>query len=284
MNARLHIQTILRNDITCLKQSYFTAPFKVANITEDKQSKQLHLMLMSSSPGILDEDEYEIKIELDEGSVLELHTQSYQRLFTMKTGAKQLMEVYLQKGASFVYLPHPAVPHENSIFIARNRIYLKDDCRLMWGEVLTCGRKLSKGLSKGVPCDLSENGEIFQLSKYHNITEVFINDKPVIKENLLMQPSLINTNSMGQLEGFTHQASFIYLDEKADCIEMSNAVHEYLSVQKEMIFGITSAPLNGLLIRLLGNKAEQLHECLKAISKIISAIINKTKTANAHAK
>lgn len=269
MNARLHIQTILRNDITCLKQSYFTAPFKVANITEDKRSKQLHLMLMSSSPGILDEDEYEIKIELDKGSELELHTQSYQRLFNMRTGAKQLMEVYLQKGASFVYLPHPAVPHENSIFTATNRIYLKDDCRLMWGEVLTCGRKL--------------NGEIFQLSKYHNITEVFINDKPVIKENLLMQPSLINTNSMGQLEGFTHEASLICLDEKADGMEISNAVHEYLSLQKEMIFGITSAPVNGLLIRLLGYKAEQLHECLKAISKIISATTNKASTANTHA-
>lgn len=233
-------------------------------------------MLMSSSPGILDEDEYEIRIKLQEGSDLELHTQSYQRLFHMKTGAKQWMEVCLEKGSSFVYLPHPAVPHENSIFIATNRIYLSDDCRLMWGEVLTCGRKLSKGL-------LSENGEIFQLSKYHNITEVFINDKLVIKENLLVQPLLINTNSMGQLEGFTHQASFIYLDEKAGCLEISNAIHEYLSLQKEMISGITSAPVNGLLIRLLGYKAEQLHDCLKAIHKIISATINKTNTARAYA-
>jgi urease accessory protein len=276
VNAKLQIQTVLRNGITCLEQSYFTAPLKVANITEDKSSKQLHLMLMSSSPGILDEDEHGIKIKLREGSDLELQTQSYQRLFNMKTGAKQSMEVCLEKGSSFVYLPHPVVPHENSIFIVKNRIYLSDDCRLMWGEVLTCGRKLSKGL-------LSENGEIFQLSRYHNITEVFINDKLVIKENLLMEPLMINANSMGQLEGFTHQASFIYLDERADCREISNAVHEYLSLQKEMISGITSAPVNGLLIRLLGYKAEQLHDCLKAIHKIIYATIDKINTARAYA-
>ena len=261
MNAKLHIQTIVRNEITCLKQSYFTPPFKIANITEDKSSKQLHLVLMSSSPRILDGDEYEIKIELSKGSDLELHTQSYQRLFNMKMGAKQLMEVYLDKGSSFVYLPHPAVPHENSIFLAKNKIYLADDCRLTWGEILTCGRKL--------------NGEEFQFSKYHNITEIFIDGKLVIKENLLMQPSFIKPYLRGQLEGFTHQASFIYIDEKTDYIEISDAVHEYLFLEKEIEFGITVPSVNGLIIRILGYKAEQLYDCLKTVSKIISATINK---------
>ena len=53
MNAQLHIQTALRNGITYLKNCYATPPFKLANITEDKQSHELQLMLMSSSPGIL---------------------------------------------------------------------------------------------------------------------------------------------------------------------------------------------------------------------------------------
>jgi len=63
MIAKLHIETISKKGITCLKQSYCTPPFKVANITEDKSSNRLQLMLMSSSPGILDDDEYELKIE-----------------------------------------------------------------------------------------------------------------------------------------------------------------------------------------------------------------------------
>ena len=56
----------------------------MANITEDKTGATLQLMLMSSSPGILDGDEYKIKIELEENCSLQLHTQSYQRLFNMK--------------------------------------------------------------------------------------------------------------------------------------------------------------------------------------------------------
>jgi urease accessory protein len=187
----------------------------------------------------------------------------------MKTGARQSTEVYLEKGSSFVYLPHPSVPHENSIFISRNRIYLSEDCQLIWGEVLTCGRKL--------------NGEEFRFAKYHNITEIFINDKLVIRENLLMQPSLTNPSVMGQLEGFTHQASFIFIHEKADCIALSDAVHEYLLLQKEIEFGVSSPAVNGLLVRVLGYKAEQLHDCLKAISKLVSAAPGKKSASTSEA-
>lgn len=254
MIAELHIQTALRNNITFLEKAYHTTPFKIANITEDKKNNTLRLMLMSSSPGILDGDEYQIKIDVAQDSSLHLQTQSYQRLYNMKIGAEQNMEVHLQQGASFCFIPHPSVPHESSIFTARNKIYLNNNCNLIWGEVLTCGRKLS--------------GEVFLFSKYHNVTEIFFNNKLVIKENLLMQPSLVDVNAIGQLEGYTHQATLIYFDEKAIVKTLIKDLTEFLSTQTEITFGITSAPKNGIIIRLLGYKAEQLFDCLKTIAEL----------------
>jgi urease accessory protein len=95
MISHVHIQTAARDGITRLKQVYCTPPFKVADITEDKKGNMLHVMLMSSSPGILDGDEYHLKIDVDEHCHLQLHTQSYQRLFHMKKGAQQQMQVHL---------------------------------------------------------------------------------------------------------------------------------------------------------------------------------------------
>src|ERR1700712_3671256 len=118
MIAELHIQTALRDGKTYLKKAYHTTPFKIANITEDKSKHELHLMLMSSSPGILDGDEYKIKIDVAEGSSLSLHTQSYQRLFNTKDSASQSMEVYMENQSSFVYMPHPSVPHKSSSFVS----------------------------------------------------------------------------------------------------------------------------------------------------------------------
>ncbi|CAN5699705.1 urease accessory protein UreD [soil metagenome] len=260
MIASLHIKTRLKQQVTVLENVYCTTPFKVANITENKKLKELQLMLMSSSPGILDGDAYKLKIELGPGSHLNLHTQSYQRLFNMKQSATQNLEIHLAESSSFCYLPHPSVPHKSSNFTAINKIYLSAGCRLIFGEILTCGRKL--------------NGEVFSFSSYHNITEVFINNKLIIKENLLIQPATINLQAIGQLEGFTHQASLIFLSENCKLKEASALVDNFIAGEKELVYGITETPVRGLLVRILGQKAEQLHDCLKGIAAILTSFSN----------
>lgn len=253
MISSLHIQTETKEGRTLLKQVFFTPPFKVADITEDRKSEMLRLMLMSSSPGILDGDAYDLKIDIAAGSSLDLRTQSFQRIFMMKKSASQNLEVNMNKNSSFCFLPHPAVPHVKSDFTAHNKINLSDQCSLIWGEVLTCGRKL--------------NGEVFQFSKYHNLTEIFLNGRLILKENLLMRPASHALHAMGYLEGFTHQASFIYLNETAPMNEFNELITTQLSDEKEIAFGVTLAPVSGLIVRILGHRAEQLHECLKKIAQ-----------------
>lgn len=254
MIAKLTIQTFSRDGITCLSQNYCTPPFKIANITEDKQAGILHLMIMNSSPGTLDNDDYTMQIDIDENCFLYLHTQSYQRLFNMKKGARQLVQVQLKKNASLFYLPHPAVPHENSNFTSINKIHLMDSSTLVWGEILTCGRKL--------------NGEVFRFSRYQNITEIFLNNQLVVKDNLLMQPAVIDPVKTGQLEGFTHQASLIIFKNSGTIQEYSDKIHDHL-VQSGIEFGISETQGYGLIIRMLGHAAEPLYQCLQHIAVLM---------------
>jgi urease accessory protein len=264
MIAELHLQTKLRDNCTHLKKVYCTPPFKIADVREDKRDKTLQVMLMSSSPGILDNDEYRIKIELDAGCALNLQTQSYQRLFTMENSASQFMDVLMANNASFCYLPHPAVPHEKSDFTSVNKIYLAGNCSLIWGEVLTCGRKLT--------------GEVFLLTQYHNLTEIYLNGRLIIKENLLIKPAFINVNMIGQLEGYTHQGSLIVLNERADIKQIKIAVTDFLLIQSGIVFGITEAPINGMIVRILGQKGEQIHYCLLSIAAKVNSIYLDTRT------
>lgn len=256
MNAQLHIRVAKKDDRSFLKHSFFTTPFKVMDITENRSSGELQLMLMSSSPGILDGDTYDLKIEIEKNCSLQLHTQAYQRLFNMRLGAAQQINVHLEENASFIYLPHPSVPHEQSIFTSSNKFYLRDNCTLLFGEILTCGRKL--------------NGEAFLFSKYHSISNVYVNNKLTIKENLLMQPAEIDVTVIGQLEGYTHQASLIYLQPHVDVKELRRELLELLDQEKDIDYGISIAPVNGLVIRLLGNGAEHLYDLLKNFYLVIT--------------
>jgi urease accessory protein len=215
-------------------------------------------MLMSASPGILDGDDYTLEINLAAGCSVEWLTQSYQRLFHMKQGARQTMHINLQENASLRFLPHPVVPHEAADFVSRSRIMLSKNCLLSWGEVVTCGRRL--------------NDEIFRFTRYHAITEIYLDGKLVIRENLLMQPGTSDPRGLGQLEGYTHQAGFIFLNEKVAVNSLIAAAREWLAPQENIIFGVTAAPVNGIIVRILGHKAEQLHYCIKMIADMMQGV------------
>jgi urease accessory protein len=253
MRSEVAIEVAIRSDISYLASSYFTPPFKVVNITEDKHAGFLDLILMCSSPGVLDGDEASICIGMGEGARMRLCTQSYQRLFNMKHGAAASMEVRMDKGACFCWLPHPCVPHEGAVFTGKNRVFINEGCQLVWGEVLTCGRKL--------------NGEVFGFSKYHVRTEIFIRDQLVLVDNICLRPSVISVGGPGQMEGFTHQASLLYVGG----LGMSrDEIERYLAILEGTVYGVSEGPAGSLVVRILGNKAEPLHTALKVMAGMLS--------------
>jgi urease accessory protein len=90
-----------------------------------------------------------------------------------------------------------------------------------------------------------------------------------------MQPANIDVHAIGQLEGYSHQASMIYLQENIDAKNLQSLILELLTEEKDLAIGISAAPISGLIIRLLGNGAEQLYNCLQNIQTLLN-----TKNSN----
>ena len=141
MITLLSIETANRNGKTILAKSFASSPLKIANITENTNGRLLNIMLMSSSPGILNGDQYQLQITVSANCSLRLNTQSFQRLFTMQQGLKapgasQKMQVEVKENALFSYVPHPTVPHKDSIFTGCNTIMLQSTSSLIWGSLI----------------------------------------------------------------------------------------------------------------------------------------------------
>jgi urease accessory protein len=114
------------------------------------------------------------------------------------------MEVRMEKGSSFRYLAHPSVPHQGSRFSSRADFFLEENCLLCFGEVITCGRRL--------------NGEQFAFSHYHSLTSVYYKNRLVVRDNLQLEPAVSDPMAIGQLEGFTHQASLLFIAPSMNAI------------------------------------------------------------------
>lgn len=255
MECRLQIAVGRKNGRSYARDIFAGKPFRAVPVGQYTSDKALHLMLMSVSPGILDGDHYDVRVEVDEGARLQLHAQSYQRLYTMNTRATQDMTIRLGAGSDFAYVPYPIVPHRQSTFISKTRVELHPGARFVLGEIITCGRKLS--------------GEVFEYTRFQNIVEV-VNAAGdlLLKDNVVLQPGNMPLSGIGLLEGFTHQGTLICLglDQPEELMER---LHDYLAGEKGLEAGLSATRYPGIVVRVLGTGGEQLFRCFEYIRDLI---------------
>jgi len=265
--ANLYIKTGFKEGKSYLMDSYVSVPFRITNVGQVKDDDCLYMMLGSSSPGLLDSDNHEIEINIEENSRFQLQTQSYQRLYNMKEGSSQITKVRLAPNSVFCYVPHPVVPQENSIFRNHTVINLDKNCELILSEIITCGRKNSEYIYPGKKI----SGEIFRFTYFQNVTEIYFKDLLVLKDKIILEPQVCSVNTVVQLEEYTHQATFIYMNTKSNygICELIEKVLEFIKNEENISFGISEMAANGFVLRVLGNGGEQLFNCFQQIKDFL---------------
>jgi len=254
MISALTIQVAQRDGKSYLKDAYFTQPFRIVPVGHYRKDRAAYLMIMSSSPGLLDGDEHQIQIDIAEDARLQLQTQAYQRLFHMKAYSSQTTKVRLGKNAAFSFVPHPVVPQNSSRFLSQNRIDMEEGCHVLLSDIVTCGRKMS--------------GEVFEYHHFQNRTDCYVNGKLVLKDNVLLQPDRMPILGLGILEGYTHQGTLFYLNSAG--IDVKNWIevfYETYCETEEIAFGISELQGDGFMVRILGHGAEQLFSIFQNIQQ-----------------
>lgn len=252
MLSSLEITLAQRDGKSYLKEAYVTQPFRVVPVGQYKRDAAAYLMIMSSSPGLLDRDEHQIKIHLAADTKLQLQTQAYQRLFQSRTGSSQTTQIEMKDGAVFSFVPHPVVPQQASSFKSHNQVKMGTNCHFLLSDIVTCGRKLT--------------GEIFEFQNFQNVTEIQTNGKLVYKDNVVLRPKLMKFDQLGMLEGYTHQGTLVYLNTASYSVdEWIEVFYNRYQDRAGLAFGISKLGVTGLIIRILGNGGEELFEIFQDI-------------------
>ncbi|UYW02297.1 urease accessory protein UreD [Flavobacterium agricola] len=254
MISSLKVKIEQREGTSFLKDAYVTQPFRIVPVGQYKRDKAAHLMIMSSSPGLLDNDDHQLEFNLAPNTRMQLQTQAYQRLYHMENKSTQTTLINLESGSGFSFVPHPVVPQNQSTFISHNKAYLQDDCHFLLSDIITCGRKLS--------------GEEFMYNHFQNLTEIYHHNKLVVKDNVLLQPQKLPIQGMGILEGFTHQGTLIYYNTANVLVsDFIDFFQETYGEQENIEFGISKLEGNGFIIRVLAQGAEKLFEAFQKIQQ-----------------
>lgn len=256
MESQIRLIVGAKQGRSYIRSLYTSPPFRVVSVGQLARDNAAYLMVMSTSPGVLSGDRYEIEVTVESGASLQLKSQSYQRIYDMDGYAEQTMRIEVCDDAHFSQVAHPIVPHRNSTFYASSLVELGENSSFLQGEIITCGRK--------------HYGEEFEFREFSNSVEVRTGGELRLKDRVWLSPQQMPLSQLGLLEGYTHQATLIYqtTQEREICGSIES-IYELLSSLGSIKFGISQTHYPGFVLRALGRGGEELFEALQMVQNFM---------------
>lgn len=240
--SELYIRSEYEENRTVMKDSYFTAPFKVAK--PFVHNTHTEIMIMMASAGMFEGDVYSGKYEVGDKSVLKITGQSYTKLFKCeKRGIKQNIYITVGNNAKLYYCPCPVVPFENSIFQSTTEFRIKKTSKLMFCDIFSCGRVAM--------------GEKFLFKSYKSKNKVYVDDKPVFIDFTRLVPDETDLSEIGFFEGYTHTGLIYMYGIDLKELPKSNEVEAIMTHTEE-----------GICVKAFAHSAEDIAVFFQKIADI----------------
>ena len=251
--SKLNIISENQKGKTVLKEVSFTAPFKVMQpFYPQGESGRMQVMALMASAGIMEGDRQEINIEVREKSEMEFLSQSYEKIHKMQEGhAVRNTNIKVGKEASFIYNPLPVIPFADSAFQSSTTVHLEDETSgLFMGEVISCGRYA--------------RGERFRYRYYRSLLQIYCRQKLIYMDNAFFEPSKIPMEEIGIMEGYSHLASIVMVNQKMPENYIETVREQILNID-QIEGGISRTESGDIVIRVLGNSAQILGTLIRKL-------------------
>lgn len=273
---------------TVISEKFFTSPFKIMNPFE-RTDGGITVFQQTASAGILAGDTQEHSFYIEENAILELVSQSFEKLFKMEDGGKasRTININIEKGGTLIYSPLPCMPFAGSDFTSRTKIHLEDDSsRLIYIDTLCGGRK--------------EHGELFDYRSYRNLIEITRNSparsdttKPelIYRDNTVFEGSNCGLfperkeflKSPAMYGDYSHLGTMLLFgcNSKSGSALSPSDLFEWLNLPAKLLYttenlelqlgkplvSVTQTAGKGLALRILANSAEEVQDIFNKIKK-----------------
>lgn len=250
--SKLYLEFEKKDEGTVLKDVYKSPPFMVMHTFRDRDFAKV--MIMSSSPGILEGDRQAEEFYAKKDSKVLICSQSYEKVYQMPDGGHATRDVKIMgdAGSDFIFKLLPMILYKNSDFRETLSIDLKDDARLIFSNCFVAGRV--------------GRGECFEFKSYKTSLDVKLDGKLIYTEKNLVRPSEQHLSELGMMEGYDHFLSMVVVNFKND--ENLSRIRDIIAKHSEkrgLRGGASLTFRNDIQIRVLGRMGQDLIECEKEI-------------------
>jgi urease accessory protein len=161
---------------TMLSRQVFSPPIHISKPHEDRG--WLVVNLASPSPGLLEGDRVDVRVEVKSGARLLLTAPSANRIHATPNGHAELTQRFLVEAGAFLDVwPEYLIPQAGARYRQRTEIRVADGGTLLWTETIAPGR--------------TARGEVFAFDEVKLFTDLWVGEKHSIRERYRLDPSAV---------------------------------------------------------------------------------------------
>ncbi|HSI85676.1 MAG TPA: urease accessory protein UreD [Candidatus Methylacidiphilales bacterium] len=184
-----------------IRRQSFRAPLHLSKPHEDEGA--LVVNMVTPTAGVFDDDEIDIRVDVEERARLVLTAPSSSRVYRSRDGnhATVLQTFRVASGGSMEFYPEPFIPHAGARYHQKNNLHVASDASLLFFEWLSPGRVAS--------------GESFQYEQLRWDTNIWQNERLLVRECYTLSPRDSSLSSMRMTYENAHYLACFALGEFA---------------------------------------------------------------------
>jgi urease accessory protein len=249
---------------TMIKDQFARVPLftQKALYLEESIPSMAYVYVMTPSGGILQGDRYRIDLSLSKNAQAHITTQGATRIYRMERNyATQIVNISVDDGCYLEYIPDQIIPYRDSRFYQNLNVKVHDNATIVYSEMLAPGRVAS--------------GESFEYDIVYMTTHA-TNQKAELKfsDIFILEPKKFDLKATGVLGSHSIVGS-VYILSASDHVkqliyEINNCLQKFTDIRG----GATILPHDcGVLVRLIGNFADDVKSVLYEILNIVRKVI-----------
>jgi urease accessory protein len=257
---QLRLERDADNRRTVIREQYCKTPLCVqrALYLEETLPAMAYVYIISPSGGILQGDRYRIDIVLSNSCFAHVTTQSATRIYKMeKNFGTQMVNVEVEEGSYFEYIPDQIIPFRNSRFYQVVELNVHDNATMIYSEMLVPGR-VARGESFEYDICYIRTRARNQVGKLRFVDMIKLEPK---KEDLRLE----------QIMGTFDVVGTMYLITRPHYIkDLQQEINSKINELQETIAGGASAFPNkqGVIVRMLGKTAGEVRNMIFEVIRI----------------
>ncbi|MCD9023074.1 urease accessory protein UreD [Cohnella silvisoli] len=244
---------------------YHSSPLKIAKTFRlDNQSwRQLAVVQMDGSPGLLEGDRYVLDWHLQEGTRLYATNQAYTRVHPCDSGDSRLRQRFrLEPGAVLEWIPEPVMLFRDAKFVAETEVDLAEGAICMLSDIFCPGRM--------------SRGEAFAFRSYDAKVTVRYKGELMHYQRLKWEPAALPLDNAGCFGSFTHIGAFSIFSDRVNAeaaIKVREMLESKIGEPEGLSWGIARTAKHGLVVQVAGNAAWKLQRLLLAAWDVVRLIL-----------